>query len=139
MHNLEQRAKTIYFHSFFRYVFVGGTTFLLDIFILFFLHDIVTMSLLVAASFSYWLSIAYNFCLNRSWAFNAKEENDVSRHLALYIVLLGCNYVLSLLIIWLLSQQMHYLVAKVIAVGLQIMWTYPLYKNVIFTRKETSV
>jgi len=122
----------LYRHHFVRYLFVGGSTFVIDFSLLFILHSKAGLSLAVATSVGYWTSIIYNFFLNRSWTFSASEKRSLHKHLLMYGLLLCCNYAFTLLFISIFSHFINYLLAKAIAVAIQMSWTYLVYKNVVF-------
>jgi putative flippase GtrA len=126
------RAATLflYRHHFVRYLAVGGTTFVIDVGLLFLLHGKAKVNVAIAASISYWVSIAYNFILNRYWTFDAREKESLRRHIVIYGLLLILNYTFVVIVVSLASR--HYIVAKIIAVLIQMIWTYPVYKKVIF-------
>lgn len=129
-------AKTLHAHSLTRYLFVGGTTFLLDFLLLYFLHGNLLVDLSIATTLAYWISILYNFLLNRFWTFRASERADLKRHLSRYLLLLGFNYIFTLLFVGLVSQVMYFAWAKILAVAIQICWTYVIYKKFIFSQKH---
>jgi len=129
----------LYNHHFIRYLFVGGSTFVIDLGLLIFLKEKVHLRLLVATSFSYWASIAYNFCLNRWWTFSVSENTSLKKHLALYAVLLGINYVFTIVFVSTFSKFINYSLAKIISVAIQMTWTYYIYKKYIFIRTTTQV
>jgi len=134
------RALTLflYQHHFVRYVFVGGTTFILDFSILFFMHGSMGVNVAIATSIAYWTSIVYNFCLNRYWTFSVWERQSLHRHITAYLLLLGFNYLFNVLMVSVLSHFIYFGLAKVIAVGIQMLWTYPIYKRYIFIKSEAS-
>ena len=122
-----------------RYLAVGGSTFVIDFLLLFALHGKLNVQLAVATSVAYWISIAYNFMLNRAWTFSARDKSDLRRHLSSYLVLLAFNYGFTVLFISLASHHINYLLAKAIAVGIQMSWTYLIYKKFIFTSQAASI
>lgn len=124
----------LYKHHFVRYLFVGGSTFILDISLLIFFYGGLKINIAVATSLAYWLSIAYNFVLNRYWTFSAWEKESLRRHLTAYLILLAFNYLFAVIVVSTLSHFVHYSLAKVIAVAVQMLWTFPIYKHYIFTR-----
>jgi putative flippase GtrA len=127
-----QHADKIYRHSLTRYLVVGGTTFALDFFILITGHELFGLSVILAATFSYWLSLAYNFAINRFWTFGARK--NIKKHAVAYTLLVIFNYLASLLIIWSLGLiGVQYYIAKIVAVGLAMAWNYLAYKNLVFT------
>ncbi|HSX42975.1 MAG TPA: GtrA family protein [Candidatus Saccharimonadales bacterium] len=138
-----QRIKTLtiqlYRHHFIRYLFVGGSTFVLDFAILFGLHGKIGLGLGIATSFAYWISIIYNFVLNRYWTFDAREKESLQRHIVAYGMLLICNYAFVLIFMNIASKHINYIYAKAIAVAFQMVWTYPVYKKVIFVPADKSL
>ncbi len=117
-----------------KYLITGGTTFSIDFIVLVLLHGVLDVNLVLAATVSYWLSIIFNFTVNRLWTFNAKEKSDLAKHAILYSAILGFNYAFTVLFIVFATHvvKLPYTVAKVFAVALQITWTYPIYKRFIF-------
>jgi putative flippase GtrA len=126
----------LYKHHFIRYLFVGGTTFMIDFALLYLLHSKAHIELAIATSSGYWISIVYNFFLNRTWTFSAVEKTNLRKNLSTYLVLLGCNYIFTVVFISILSHSINYLLAKVLAVAIQMTWTYYIYKNYVFVKKE---
>jgi putative flippase GtrA len=120
-------------------MFVGGSTFVIDFSLLFLLHAKADMTLGVATSIAYWASITYNFLLNRWWTFDAREKKNLHKHLLLYAVLLSCNYVFTLIFVDICSHTINYLLAKAMAVAIQMSWTYFIYKNAIFVHDSPDV
>lgn len=139
MEKMKTYAVFFYRHHFVRYLFVGGSTFVLDFSLLALLHGALGLSITIATSIAYWVSILYNFVLNRYWTFDAREKRSLKRHIATYSALLVINYIFVLVFIAITSHYIHYLIAKAIAVLLQMVWTYPIYKNKIFTSSSDSV
>ena len=125
----------LYRHPVVRYIVVGGSTFVIDFSLLFFLHGKLNVHLAIAASISYWVSITYNFSLNRSWTFSARDKTNLHKHLMAYLILLTFNYLFTIIFISLASHFMNYLVAKTVSVIIQTAWTYFIYKNYVFTDK----
>jgi putative flippase GtrA len=118
---------------FWRYAGVGGSTFVLDFFLLVTLRELLGVNVFIAATVAYWSAIAYNFTMNRQWTFRVGGRN-IHKHAASYTALLIFNYFANLSLIWIMTQfGLHYALAKAIAVGIQIPWTYLAYKKIIFT------
>jgi putative flippase GtrA len=119
-----------------RYLAVGGTTFVIDFSILFFLHGILKLNLAASTSVAYWISISYNFVLNRYWTFDSREKESLKRHLTTYFVLLVFNYLFTVTFVSIVGTHINYVLAKALAVAIQMTWTYIIYKNYIFIKKE---
>jgi putative flippase GtrA len=127
-----------YNHHFVRYLFVGGTTFIIDFGILYSLHVYFDVKIAAATSIAYWASITFNFLLNRYWTFDSHEKEELAHHITTYFVLLICNYFFVLLFVSIMSHHINFIIAKAIAVVIQMTWTYYLYKNYIFVNKNNT-
>lgn len=138
MKNIHQSVKSFCSHNFTKYLFVGGSTFVIDFLLLLFLYGYLEINLPLSTTIAYWTSIAYNFTLNRSWTFTATEKKALHRNLAFYLALLLFNYFYTLLLVGLLSSVIHFSLAKIITVIIQIPWTYFLYKNYVFGDSKHS-
>lgn len=125
--------RKLYLNPALRYVAVGGLTIVLDVLILWILHGIVGINVLISATFSYWLAILFNFTVNRSWTFGS-NQHKTTRQVVLYLLLLGCNYVFTIVFIKFFTKHgLNFLTAKAAAVAIQVCWTYLAYRKIIFT------
>ena len=129
-------AKLLYRHHLVRYILVGGTTFTLDISLLVFFKTKIHLSLAISTSIGYWVSVIYNFTLNRWWSFSATEVHSLRRHATTYGILLAFNYLFTLAFISIVSHVVYFGIAKAMAVIIQTSWTYFIYKNYIFAKRE---
>lgn len=119
-------------------MFVGGTTFMIQLVLLFILHGKEDIKLPIATSIAYWASIVYNFCMNRWWTFSATENKNLHKHLVAYGSLLLFNYLFTVIFIHFASRGINYAFANALAVPFQMLWNYYMYKNVIFKKNTPS-
>lgn len=136
MEEFKKLTYFLYHHHFVRYLFVGGTTFILDLGILFILHGKLKLNLAGSTSVAYWLSTVYNFNLNRYWTFDSREKDSLKRHITTYLMLLIFNYLFTVTFVSIVGTHINYLLAKSFAVAIQMSWTYFVYKNYIFIKKR---
>lgn len=132
MDKLKTVTLFLYRHSLIRYLAVGGSTFILDFGILFLLHGVWDLNLGASASVAYWVSISYNFILNRYWTFDAHEKESLKRHITGYMMLLVANYLFTVTFVSIVGEHINYMIAKALAVAIQMIWTYYVYKRYIF-------
>lgn len=131
----KQLARYFYYHHFVRYLFVGGSTFILDIALLLILHDKHHVSVPIATATSYIVAFIYNFTLNRWWTFSAAENNTLRKHVVPYALLFTFNLVFTTVFVSTVSKLLHSVAAaKTIAVIIQTTWNYLIYKYVIFVK-----
>ncbi len=126
----------LYKHPLVRYLFVGGTTFIIDEGLLILLHGVMQVWLPLALFGAYCIAFIYNFVLNRWWTFSAADNQSIKKHIVPYAALFIFNLVFTIVFVSLASHVINYAVAKVIAVAIQTSWTYFIYKHVIFVKKE---
>lgn len=138
MKQIKRLAYIAYTSHVMRYLFVGFTTFAIDFSILFLLHGVLEVNLVIATSVAYWLSVTYNFCLNRWWTFSSNDKKSLQKNIVYYLCLLAFNYVFTVFFVNIVSGFSNYGIAKVLAVGLSVCWTFPIYKYVIFTAKQSD-
>jgi len=132
MNNAKALTSYLYKHRFVRYLFVGGTSFIIDEGLLILLHGKHNVWLPLATFIAYLIAFIYNFSLNRWWAFSAAENNTLRKHIVPYTILFFFNLVFTIMFVSLASHFINYAVAKALAVIIQVSWTYFVYKNVIF-------
>jgi putative flippase GtrA len=139
MARLKHFTLYLYHHHFVRYLLVGGSTFLIDFGLLYLLHGHFNLNLGASTSVAYWVSIAYNFTLNRYWTFDAREKESLARHISSYFILLIFNYLFTVTFVSILGEHYNYIAVKALAVGIQMIWTYPVYKKFIFVSSQPKV
>lgn len=138
MDKVKETTMFLYRHHFVRYLLVGGTTFVIDFGLLFTLHGKLGFGIAASTSVAYWTSIIYNFVLNRYWTFDAWEKQSLQHHITSYLLLLIINYLFAVTFVSFMSTHINYIYAKAIAVIIQMIWTYPVYKKYIFVKKEPA-
>lgn len=124
--------KYLYKHQFIRYLFVGGTTFMLDEIGLIFLHGYLHLILPVATLLSFIVAFVYNFNLNRKWSFSAADSRSLKKHLKPYTLLFFFNLIFAVAFVSVASHVVNYAIAKALSVGIQTLWTFYIYKRYIF-------
>jgi putative flippase GtrA len=103
---------------FFRYAFVGVSTFLLDLAILWVLIDYFSAPLLLAAGLGFLIGISINYCVSRVWVFTGTEQTFTRGYV--YFVLLALIGVLTtVLLMWAITSftSLHYITVRVLIAG----------------------
>ena len=134
-----QLAHYFYNHHFIRYLLVGGTTFVLSFGLLKVLHGNLGLSVATSTFTAYIISFIYNFTLNRWWTFSAADTKNLHKHIIPYSLLFIFNLTYSVLMEHYLSQHVNYLIAYPFVIVTQTIWTYYIYKNVIFTKSKGEI
>ena len=134
MNKLKIRLKDlIHKYKFIKFIFVGGSSTLLDFIIYLLLSNVIAMSF--AKCFSMIVSCIYSFFLNKSWTFNDKQKIN-TKQIVLYVIVQAINITTNVTI-----NQLGYIItnnkllAYIIATGISMIVNYLLQKNIIFKEK----
>jgi putative flippase GtrA len=118
-----------------KYAIAGSGTVTIDLGLLIILKQYAHIDVYVAATISYWLSLLFNFSVNKLWTFDARSNTP--QHVVSYSVLIGINYLTGLgLIKVALALHGSYVVGKLIGFALTTTWNFLLYKHVIFVTER---
>ncbi len=138
-----ERIKKILFRlyhiHFIRYLFVGFSTFSIDLGLLYILHGILKINLPIAVTIAYSVAVIYNFTLSLKWTFSNKEKKSLYLHITQYAALLAFNYLFTVTFVSIVGGYISYVIAKIIAYGLLVLWTYPIYRLIIFKPPTSNV
>ena len=112
--------------QFFRYVFVGGTAFVVDFFFLYFFSDICGIYYLVSAVFSFIISVLVNYVMSTRWVFNQDniENKVVEFNLFMLISTIGLVFTEILLYFFTDICGIHYLISKIISAVIVLFWNF---------------
>ncbi len=118
----------------FRYTFVGGAAFLVDIGSLYILTSFVGIYYLISAAIAFILGLIVNYLLSIGWVFNNRTLDSAKLEFGVFaligVVGLGFNEVL----IWFFTDYVHifYLISKMIAAVLILFWNFFARKFTLF-------
>lgn len=123
--------------QFFRYVFVGGTAFVVDFFFLYFFSDICGIYYLVSAVFSFIISVLVNYVMSTRWVFNQDniENKVVEFNLFMLISTIGLVFTEILLYFFTDICGIHYLISKIISAVIVLFWNF-LARRVMFYGRD---
>ena len=99
-----------------KFVVTGGTTFLIDFFLLWLFTDICGINYLISNVLSFSLSTIYNFALSVKWVFDVIDQRTRARNLMWFFILSIAGLGLQQLLMWITVDfwSWHYLFAKFI-------------------------
>jgi putative flippase GtrA len=123
------------FHEFFRYLLVGGTAFIIDLLILYLSKTLLFSHLghtgiLLATALGFTAGLVFNYIFSLLYVFKQIDENAKRRKIHSF-VLFAIIGIMGLLITELcmytgvyLFGQKWYLIVKIIAAGIVLLWNY---------------
>lgn len=116
-----------------RYVFIGGSVYLLEILIII-TGQKLGLKPLLTVSISYWTGILSSFLLQKFVTFRDKRTQMriiLNQSLA-YILLVLFNFIFTLILVRFLSTRLPVALIRTVAIIITTAWNYYLYKTKIF-------
>ena len=125
------------FVQLFRYIFVGGTAFIVDFFFLYFFSEFCGIYYLISAVLSFIISVFVNYIMSTKWVFNQDNiENKVLEfNLFILISTIGLGFTEILLYFFTDIVGLYYLISKVISAIIVLFWNF-LARRVMFYGKD---
>ena len=115
-----------------RYLITGFTSAAIELSLLYILRDVIKLGIIESNSIALTIVFWFNFLMNRFFSF--KSSGSIKKQIIMYGILFVFNLGASDLIMHLLTSSLHihYLLAKVFAIGAVVSWNFILYKKVIY-------
>lgn len=120
-----ERTDNLYL-QFFRYIFVGGTAFVVDFFFLYFFSDICGIYYLISAILSFIISVLVNYLMSTKWVFNQDNIENKVLEFNLFIIIstIGLGFTEVLLYFFTDILGLYYLVSKIISAIIVLFWNF---------------
>ena len=131
----KQRTDNI-FIQLFRYVFVGGTAFVVDFFFLYFFSDICGIYYLHSGVFSFIISVLVNYLMSTKWVFNQDNIDNKVVEFNLFLIISTIGLVSTEILLWLFTDVfgLYYLISKIMAAIIVLFWNF-IARRVMFYGK----
>lgn len=120
-----KKTDNIYL-QFFRYIFVGGTAFIVDFFFLYFFSDICGIYYLLSGILSFIISVLVNYIMSTRWVFNQEniENRIIEFNLFIIISTIGLAFTEILLYFFTDIIGLYYLISKIISAIIVLFWNF---------------
>lgn len=122
----------------FRYLFVGGTAFVVDFGSLWALTESGGLHYLVAAAVAFVLGLITNYSLSIRWVFSSRTLGNRWAEFAVFGLIGVVGLGLNELIIWQCTESLgfHYLVSKIVASVIVLFWNFFARKYALFRQES---
>ncbi len=113
------------FIRFLKYFSIGFSTFLFDLFLLFFLTDVLLINYLVSTGLAFIIAISINYYFSRKFVFSKSTRKTKQGYfIFLGIAGLGLLFVVFLMALFVEILFLDYIIARVIVAGIVGMYNY---------------
>ncbi|WP_067042139.1 GtrA family protein [Methanobrevibacter sp. YE315] len=125
------------FLQLFRYIFVGGTAFVVDFFFLYFFSDICGIYYLISAVLSFIISVLVNYIMSTKWVFNQDNIDNKVLEFNLFILISTIGLVFTEILLYFFTDivGLYYLVSKIISAIIVLFWNF-LARRVMFYGRD---
>ncbi len=105
------------FIQIFKFGIVGGTAFIIDFLFLYLFKEIFHLSVIIANTLSFVISLIYNYIASVKWVFEVNKNKDKRKNMITFIVFSIIGLLLNDMIMWISTNKLsiYYLIAKIIA------------------------
>lgn len=114
----------------FKFGIVGGIAFVVDYGIMVFLTEVFGVRYLISSTLSFCISVVVNYLLSMKYVFEGREDIKKQTEFITFVILsvigLGINQLIMYLVadIWLSKINRAYLIAKLIATVVVMVWNF---------------
>ena len=122
----------------FRYLFVGGFSFIVDYGLLFILTEFFHFHYLLSATISFVAGLFVNYLLSTHWIFrHSKLKNKAAEFFVFAIIgVVGLFFNNLLLYLFTDGLHLHYMISKLITAALVMLWNFLGRKLILFKDKS---
>lgn len=117
-----------------RYIIVGGLSFIVDYGLLYAFTEYVGLYYLISATISFIAGLVTNYCISTHWIFRKPKLSNKAVEFVVY-GLIGCVGLLLnniLMYVFTDAMQLHYMLSKLIAAALVLVWNFVGRKVILF-------
>jgi len=121
-----------------KYVISGGVAATTDLSLLFFFHDIFDIDVVVSATLAFIIAFFVSFYLQKFWTFSDNSRDKIKQQMAIYFIVGSVNTAINAWAMNLLVNSWHiwYLLAQVIVAGSIALYSFIIYKFLIFEKVQ---
>ncbi len=115
-----------------RYFIAGGTSYAIEMVVLFCLHHFLGLSAVNSVAISFWVGFFMAFTLQKIITFQNyhKHPKILAKQLLSYSVLVGFNYFFTLGLVWIFTPRISVYIIRTIAILIITIWNFIIYRKI---------
>lgn len=124
-----------------KYIIAGGTAATVDLSLLFVFTHFFKLYYLLSATLAFLIAFFVSFFLQKFWTFRDDSRDVMYKQMASYLLIALLNLAMNNLIMYLLvdKAKIWYMFAQVLAGGIVAMWSFLIYRFLIFNKPNNTV
>lgn len=118
----------------FRYIFVGGFSFIVDYVLLYILTDWGGIHYIISATISFMVGLFVNYIMSTHWIFKKSKLNNTAIEFLIYGIIGVIGLFLNDLLLYFFTDfiHYHYMVSKLIAAAIVMGWNFIGRRTILF-------
>ncbi|MEA1962813.1 MAG: GtrA family protein [Patescibacteria group bacterium] len=135
--NNKIRELAIKYKIYIKYIISGCTGALVNLATLFILTEFAHIYYLLSAIIAFFVSLAVGFNLQKKWTFRDNNKK-VFKQAVFYFVITGANLLINTALLYFLVEKLEiwYMLAQVVIYGSLSIFSFVLYKFLVFRKEE---
>ena len=128
------------FEQIFKFVIVGGLSFVLDFIIYYVLTHWLGVYYITSGFFSFTLSLIFNYLMSMKFVFKSKDDLKKTHEFAIFATMSVMGLGLNLLCLYIMVDYLgiHDLIAKVLTAGVVMVFNF-VTRKIFLEQKETTL
>lgn len=125
------------FLQFFRYIFVGGASFVTDWLLLHIITE-AGVHYLVSGIISFIAGLCVNFALSKLFVFSKKADaKQAAKEFSVFAIIAVFGLFITEGLMWLFTEKagFHYMLSKMAAAGIVLFWNFFMKKFLLYSKK----
>lgn len=124
----------------FRYLWVGGISFIVDYISLFIFTEYLHINYLISAAIAFVLGLTTNYKLSTIWVFNNSRLDNKFTEFTIFSIIGIIGLGLNEIIIYICSEflNLYYMISKLISTAVVFFWNFLGRKYILFTNNNTK-
>ena len=118
--------------QFLRYVFVGGSSAVVNLVSYGFLTEVLDIHYLLAALFGYSLGFCWNYLISVLWVFKSRHSRRKEVAMVVIITIGGLLWTELLLYLFVEFAHLHHFVSMFITLWIVLIWNFGMRKRFVF-------
>ena len=123
---MEENKKKNLMRQIIRFVFVGGSAFVIDYGVMIFLTELIGINYLISSGISFAVSVIYNYILSVHWVFDVDQDRSKRAEFIIFIVLSVIGLGINQLVMWIAVDifKIFYMIAKIVASAIEMVYNF---------------
>lgn len=113
-----------HYKSFSKFTVVGVVNTVIDFAVFFILHDLFGVMFVIAHISAFFVALANSFYFNAIWTFKNLKKDQLVRQVSYFVLIGVIGLLLSTLTIFIANHFMWVYFAKILAMGVSLVWNY---------------